>query len=200
MCPHIISNKISKVIGIMKRTKRFVNKETLRTIYNSLIQPHLYYSILAWGSCNVRIFKLQKKAMRTVCGVKYNAHTDKLFKELNILKVKDIFIIQCAKFYHKFVNGKLPLYFHNFFDRNSDIHSYNTRSNNRLHLYPYNNQTTKNFIRFKIPNIINDLPRNVREKIYTHSLAGFAQYMKKHLINEYEIECNTENCCVCENQ
>ena len=57
-----ITNKISKTLGIMKRIKRFISKETLRTIYNSLILPHLYYGILTWGFSSYRVFNLQKKS------------------------------------------------------------------------------------------------------------------------------------------
>ena len=38
----IITDKVSKVLGIMRRIKRFISKETLCTTYNSLIIPHLY--------------------------------------------------------------------------------------------------------------------------------------------------------------
>ena len=50
-----VGNKILKIIGIMKRIKRYVTTETLRTLYNALIQPHLYYCILAWGCSSSRL-------------------------------------------------------------------------------------------------------------------------------------------------
>ena len=64
-----ISNKISSVIGIMNRIKKIVPPAILKTIYNSLILPHLHYGILLWGLTTVnskRIFKLQKKAIRVL--------------------------------------------------------------------------------------------------------------------------------------
>ena len=42
---------------------------------------------------------------------KHNAHTDPLVKKLNILKYKDIFELCQLKFYHKYMNQELPLYF-----------------------------------------------------------------------------------------
>ena len=94
-----ISNKISKVLGIMSRIKRFTSSAILRMIYNSLILPHLYYATLAWGFNNTRIFKLQKRAVRLICKTKYNEHTDPLLKKLSLLKMPDIFTLQCTKFY-----------------------------------------------------------------------------------------------------
>ena len=42
---------------------------------------------------------------------RYNAHTESLFGQLYLLKVKDIFDVQCMKFWYKFVKKKLPNYF-----------------------------------------------------------------------------------------
>ena len=58
---------------------------------------------------------------------------------------------------------------------------------------------TLNCIRFNIPNMINNLPQNVRSKIETHSLGGFNQYMKKYLIDRYDPVCFIENCYICRN-
>ena len=47
-----IANKISQVVGILNKLKHFLPADILRTIYNSLISPHLNYGIFAWGfSC-----------------------------------------------------------------------------------------------------------------------------------------------------
>ena len=166
-------------------------------IYNSLILPHLYYAILAWGFYNTRIFKLQKRAVRIICKEKYNAHTDPLFKNLTLLKVQDIFMLQCAKFYYKYKHGNIPLYFSNFFTRNSDIHSYQTRRRNELRPINFNNINTRNCIRFHIPNLINNLPENVKSKIDTHSMKGFSHYFKIYLIGKYQLECYIQNCYIC---
>ena len=55
-----ISNKISRSLGVMNRLKRYLPQNILRTIYNSLILPHINYSILVWGFKSSRISKLQK--------------------------------------------------------------------------------------------------------------------------------------------
>ena len=58
-----------------------------------------------------RVYNLQKKALRIMTGSKYNAHTEPLFKQLNIMKLEDSFSLQCFKFYHKFNTNSLPKYF-----------------------------------------------------------------------------------------
>ena len=72
--PHIqhVVNTISKGIGILNRAKRFLFKESLLTLYNSLLKPHFTYSLTSWGSTtksrlNV-LFLLQKKIVRILTG------------------------------------------------------------------------------------------------------------------------------------
>ena len=80
-----------------------------------------------------RISKLQKRALRIMTNSRYNAHTEPLFKQLHLLKVKDIFDVQCLKFWYKFVNNELPNYFRNMFTYNHELHDFETRNRDRLH-------------------------------------------------------------------
>ena len=56
-----ISNKVSKVIGIMSKLRISVPQNILRIVYTSLVLPHLTYGLLIWGFEHHRLFKLQKK-------------------------------------------------------------------------------------------------------------------------------------------
>ena len=63
---NFISVKIARVIGLLHRLKFVFPKQILFSIYNSLILPHMSYSLLAWGTqCN-KIELLQKKAVRVL--------------------------------------------------------------------------------------------------------------------------------------
>ena len=99
-----------------------------------MIQYH--YGMLLWGYQCDRITKLQKKAVRKVTNSKYNAHTDPLFKSLNLLKVTDIAVLYQLKFYHKYINNELPEYFQkiNYFI-NRNVHGYGTRQNKPIYIY-----------------------------------------------------------------
>ena len=52
-----------------------------------------------------------KKAIRAITPSKYNAHYEPIFKELNLLKIEDIYKIQHLNFFYKYVNNNLPEYF-----------------------------------------------------------------------------------------
>ena len=68
--PHIslLASKLSKSIGIIHKSRFFLSTQSLRTLYNSMILPYLYYCNLAWGGtykANLqRIVILQKRALR----------------------------------------------------------------------------------------------------------------------------------------
>ena len=91
----------------MNKLKHFLRTYTLRTMYNSLILPHLNFSILSWGLHSGRLPKLQKRAVRIITLNKYNAHTEPILKSLGLLKVNDIFTLQCLKFY---LNAHMNVY------------------------------------------------------------------------------------------
>ena len=58
---NFIRKKISRNIGIIKRSKRYLPEKVLLQMYYSLILPNLTYSISVWGFQSESIFKLQKK-------------------------------------------------------------------------------------------------------------------------------------------
>ena len=51
-----------------------------------------------------------------------------LFKSMKILKEKDIFELEIAKFMYSFYHSKLPENFDNYFKYASKLHDYKTRS------------------------------------------------------------------------
>ena len=183
----------------MCRLKRFLPLEILRLIYNSLILPHLQYGIMAWGTKSGRLEKLQKRALRIICNSKYNAHTEPLFKKLNLLKLSDIFKTRQARFYYRYINNEVPVYFQDIFSTNADFHSHDTRSANEIRLTRTKTIHSDRGIRIMIPKTIAQLPENVTAKFLTHSYNGFSRYLNRHIIDSYQSACNLANCYICLN-
>ena len=82
-----ISIKVARVIGIMNKLKHIFPHQILRTLYNSLIHPHLIYGLYIWGFSPKRLTILQKKAVRILARRPYISHTTPIFKDLKILKL-----------------------------------------------------------------------------------------------------------------
>ena len=193
-----LSNKLSRTAGVLNRIKRTVPLHIMRTLYHSMAQSYLNLGILAWGFENLRINKIQKKLIRIVACAKYNAHTEPLFKALDILTVNDMFNLQSLKFYYKHTKGYLPEYFKSMqFIPLANIHSHDTRNKHHIPANYTRLHMTQNCIRNYISKIVTKSPPNIIDKISTHSLHGFAIYIKKHFIASYTDTCIIENCYVC---
>ena len=79
----IFATQISEVIGLLHKFKYIFPAYLLRMIYNSLILPHMIYSLLARGSNCQSVELLQKKAVRVVNFKPPVAHTDTILKNIN---------------------------------------------------------------------------------------------------------------------
>lgn len=127
-----ISNKISKVTGVLARFRNILPKEILITLYNSLILPYINYAILTWGFSNTkRVLKLQKKALRIITGSKFKAHTDGIFNDLKLLKVDDIFFRGIFKFCFQLSHKLLPSNL-NSFSLTKGSHRHDTRQRSAI--------------------------------------------------------------------
>jgi hypothetical protein len=189
--PHInkITTKISQICGTLNKLKHTVPKQTLLTIYQALIVPHLTYGVLAWAknSNTTPIFKLQKRSVRIITQSQYNAHTDPLFKQLNILKLQDIYHTTALKFFFQYSHNELPEYFTNYIIQNRQFSQSQTqtRYTNRLAVPVHRHQFYKSGLRYSIVSIVNECPTNILQKIATHSKLAFCRHVKTHLIANY---------------
>ena len=107
----MVSKKLSQINGILHRLKYYFPQNILITLYKSLFTPHINYGSLLWGQAGENLDKIQKKTIRTITYNNYTAHTEPLLKELNLLKVKDMFDLKILKFLFKLYHNELPPFF-----------------------------------------------------------------------------------------
>ena len=77
---------------------------------------------------------------------------------MTLLKVKDIFDVQCLKFWYKFGNNKLHKYFRDIFKINHELHDISTRNHDCLHLYTTRTSGARNVLGHHIPELLNKFP------------------------------------------
>jgi hypothetical protein len=193
----MIAKKISKTIGIMYKLRNNLPYYTLRTIYNSLILPHLNYGLICWGWRSEKLFTLQKRAIRVIANLGYIAHTSLAFKQLHILKLPDLRSLHDLKFCFKLKNDLLPEYFNSATFLLILSHNYSTRQHQKYCLPAVNHEFAKNGIYYRITQAFNKMPKSIFDKIGTHSMNGFKLYTKNFFIDKYPSECSIENCFVC---
>jgi hypothetical protein len=191
-----ISNKVSRTVGILSRLRNYLSTPTLKLIYNTLLVPHFSYGITIFGNNCPRLEKLQKKAIRIINKSKYNAHTSPLFKRCSLLKLKDIFRLNCLKIYHRQVSSSVPEYFSSLIHIVNNEHTHNTR-NCRFFTPRTRTCAAQQRLIFHIVNTLSVTPQLITEKINTHSLDGFTRYFKNYCIENYSECCDIANCFVC---
>ena len=108
---NMVTNKLSKVIGILNILKHVYPQNALLSIYHSVFASHLNYGLFLWGTHLNRVLKLQKKAVRIMSNGEYLAHSEPLFKTLNLLKIEDIYKLKLLKFYYNLSYNLIPSYF-----------------------------------------------------------------------------------------
>ena len=101
-----IKGKIAKGFGILLKARKVFNKDTLVTLYYSMIYPYLSYCIHIWGSayyCHLKdLTIMQKRIVRVVSGVPPLSHTESLFTDLKILPIRGIYVNAIGIFMFKF--------------------------------------------------------------------------------------------------
>jgi hypothetical protein len=163
---NICKSKISSSIYAINRVKHIVPKKYLRTLYFTMIHPHLTYCIPAWGSAyNVhknKLILMQKRIVRIISGAKYNDHTDNLWGQLHILKLNDIYKVEVSKLVFKHKQGVLPLPLRKLFISNSEIQEMRTRQFDDLYVKKCRTTLATQHVSCKGPQIWNSLPSSIK--------------------------------------
>jgi hypothetical protein len=145
------SKKLSKSIARLSLAKKYLNKTTMIQLYYSFIFPYLYYCNLAWGNAADTIlwpiFRNQKLALRIISNTPRRSSTIDFCKNNQIFRLPDIHKFAIGLFMFKYKQGLLPEIFSNFFSKNQDNHSYQTRNATKLRTHLTKTQVGTKFIK-----------------------------------------------------
>jgi len=181
-----IKNKLNSSLYALRKVKNVLNTNHLTTLYYSLIYPYIDYGISLWGSTYKthvnKIFIKQKKAIRIMTGAQYNAHTNPLFKQLNVAKLDDLYKLQIAKYMYNFFTKTLPPPLTTLFTSNDTIHTYDTRNKQNPHVAQRRISRTSKSLRHKGPEIWYSIPKEIISK---KTIKSFSKQLKKSFINNY---------------
>lgn len=194
-----VARKVSRSIGVINTLKISFPQNILITIYNSLIFSHLNYCLIVWGSNTHSLAILQKKALRIMTFSKFRAHTEPLFKDLSMLKLPDLYIMKILKLCFNLFNNNLPDQFNHLLPRLTDGNTHYPIRNKTYKLPLVKHEFAKSSTGYNIIRIINSTPKEITDKMFTHSLYGFATYGRMHMLNSYNPDCSILDCFICSN-
>ena len=180
-----VNIKISKGIGILYKLRHFVPKNTLRMLYSSFIQSHALYGILNWGCASKSILEPLKrnlrKAIRVADFAAYTAHSEPIFKRLNLLNFDKLYKLETAKFVFQISKETSYTNLGHEFIKTKSLHCYNTRQSSNLgfSLQAISTKFKRNFLTFEGIKLWNSLPLDLKE---AKNKISFKNKMKYHLL------------------
>ena len=172
-----ILGKISRNTGIFYRIRDYMPRQARLSYYYAFIYPYLQYGIIIWGGTNdVHLKPLivqQKRMIRNITNSVAYAHTCPLFKQLGLLKVRDIYKFKMLVHTHR------EIHVQNNFEIN---HSVNTRNRNMALPSFQRLAQTQRSVTYAGPTFWNQLPHGLRQ---IENLSTFKKRLKIHLLEGY---------------
>ena len=198
----MVTNKLSRLIGVLHRLKYIFPLHILHTLYNSLFVPHINYGSLVRGTHIEQLEKVQKKAVRIITQSSYRAHSEPLLKSLNLLNVKDMFSMKLLKFLHKLAHNELPSYFNVYLPYLQKIVIQYSLRLNPLPVPPVAHVFAESCLIYQLVEMKNKITiednliiQKIEEKSHSHH--GFCIYVKNVMLKKYKYECSLTICHTC---
>lgn len=100
-----VAKKLARARGVLSKFQDIVSPKGKLLIYNALFHSHINYCTLVCENTTqkkkLKLIRLQKKAIRHIAGVPYDAHTSTLFTTYNVLQVEQLYNFNLfAKYKH----------------------------------------------------------------------------------------------------
>ena len=141
---------------MIKYLRNATNTQMLWSIYFAYFQSKLRYGIIFWGreGKTVQIFRIQKKVIRLIVGAKKCESCKPLFRELQILTLASMYILEVLCFTKKYQG---------YIWQNMDIHNHNTRRKLDLHIHHCNTVLYQRSVTNMGIKLFNKLPTQIRQ-------------------------------------
>ena len=140
-----IAVKLKRANGILAKLRHYLPKEVLVSVYYALFYSHLNYCTQIWGQpvSNLisRITNLQNRAVRIMSFADYHAPVNPLYRDLKLIKFKDLVHLKNVLLVHSVFHQSLPKALLKTFNIGFS-HAYRTRACTRGLINSYSKNTT----------------------------------------------------------
>ena len=156
-----------------------------RNLYFSLVYSYLIYGLEVYGLCHKSVLKplmvTCNRALRALQDKPRDYPTNLLYSNYNTLPINLLFKFVVLNLVYRCLNStgsnRIPSVICNLFTLNRNVHNYNTRSHNNLHL-SHNFSSSLGSCVYLGASLWNDLPETIRN---CSSAAVFKKKLKFHL-------------------
>ena len=117
---HVINlcKQLSRANGVLSKLRYNAPLDICLQVYYAIFFSHLTYGCNLWGLTSEenlsKIEILQKKCVRILSFAPFNSHSNELFINLGLIKMRDLISLNQLKLVYDFLNHHLP----------SDLNSY----------------------------------------------------------------------------
>ncbi|PNF17023.1 hypothetical protein B7P43_G02754 [Cryptotermes secundus] len=168
-----VCKKLSKTLYLIKSLRDSVSQSVLRNVYLAKFESVLKYGIIFWGGVkkdSETLFKLQKKCLRVVKGVRNRVSCRNLFREFKILTVTSLYIFEILCF---IIKNRI------YTTQYSDVHGYNTIHKHNLYVQFCNTERCKRGVIGMGTKIFNGLPTELKS---VNNFNVFKKKLKNYLL------------------
>ena len=113
-------SKISRGVGMLKYSKKFLSLETVQKMYLGIVEPHIRYCCSVWGCAGDKILqklqKLQNRAARIVTNSPFEKASLPLISQLGWLNIRELIDFETATMVYKSLQGLAPPYMQDMWD------------------------------------------------------------------------------------
>ena len=186
-----LCKKLGRAVGMFYKLRHLCPKKVLRSLYYSLFNSHLTYGIPVWGNTSKILINkleiLQKRAIRAINFSDYTSPSSPIFKELEILKINDLYKAQTASLMWDLDHNELPVSLSSYFSRRNETHTHLTRlaTSNKLTINQFNtNKYGRQSFQIQGALLLNELKE---QELYTNAKTkqGFLKKFKENIIASY---------------
>ena len=155
--------KANRLLGLIRRSFTFMDKECMKQLFTSLVRPHLEFGNVAWAPYLEKHIKaienVQHRATKMIPGLKNKPYEERL-REMKLPSLR-----------YRRKRGDLIeafKYTHDFYHVNQNLLQFDLDSRTRGHKYKLKKQSCrlevrKNFFSIRIVNEWNNLPASIAE-------------------------------------
>ena len=126
-----ISLLLARCYKMLYLIRDYVAKQTLIMLFYSFAHSRVSYGIAVLGTVAKKyLHEVELKLNIIVRNITWNkkfSYVSQLYKKMKLLKLKDVYKLELAKFMHKLFYNKLSCVFQKRFIKMEKIHSYKTR-------------------------------------------------------------------------
>ena len=156
-------------------------------LYYSLVYSRIQYGITAWATANKtsqEIIRVRlNKILRIILFRNLYTPTSQMYKELQVLKIEDIYQLELAKFMYQLHYNQLPKNFYHSFRKLNTIHQHETRLINWTAYY--RPRINKLFSQKLFSHRGSKLWGNLESELKSMHWVSFKKACKLKLLNEY---------------